>query len=127
MEIVLTEGIRGGVVLIVAAVVLGIAGLSPSLTWIPEAPVLAAFALVPLGVVAVTGYRTGMRIKRTSAGALAAALAGAAGGFAGGLTYMAFGKPAINVLVGVLAGALQGAIVGGGMAWYAIRRMPNRR
>lgn len=105
-----------------AAVVVGTAGLSPSLTWIPEAIVLAAFALVPLVVVAVTGYRTGLRVKRASAGALAAALAGAAGGCAGGLSYLAFGKPAINVVVGVVAGALAGGIVGGGMAWFANRR-----
>jgi hypothetical protein len=115
------------VILVVAAVAFGIVGLSPSLTRIPEAPLLAAGVVVEAGVLSLTGYRAGRCARLASAGALAAAIAGAAGGCAGGLTYMAFGKPAINVLVGVVAGALEGGILGGFMAWYATRRWTYRR
>src|SRR5207245_7704203 len=53
---VLSEGLREGVILGVVTVALGVAGLSPSFTWIPEVPLLAAFALVPAVLVGVAGY-----------------------------------------------------------------------
>ena len=110
---VLSEGVRGGVIIGVAAVVLGAAGLSPSFTWIPEALLLALFVLVPAAILGAVGYRTGSRERRVMPGALAGALAGAIGGVAGGLTYVAFGKPVLNVVVGLVGGALCGVIVGG--------------
>jgi hypothetical protein len=100
------------VVLGVAAVVLGAAGLSPSFTWIPEALLLALFVLVPAAILGVVGYRAGSREKGVMPGALAGALAGAIGGAVGGLTYVAFGKPVLNVVVGMVGGALGGALVG---------------
>lgn len=100
----------------------GIVGLWSSFTWVPEAPVLAGFVLVQVGTLYVTGRLAGTRGMSLMAGALAGAIAGALGGCAGGLTYVAFGKPAINVVVGLLAGALEGGIVGGGGAWLASRR-----
>lgn len=53
-------------------------------------------------------------------GALAGAIAGAIGGCVGGLTYLAFGKPALNVVLGTAAGAVGGAIVGTIGARFAI-------
>jgi len=119
---VLPEGLRGGVILGVAAVVLGVAGLSPSLTWIPEALLLALFVLVPAAILGAVGYRAGSRERRVMPGALAGALAGAIGGAVGGLTYVAFGKPMLNVLVGMVAGALAGALVGAIGAVLGVQR-----
>jgi hypothetical protein len=109
----LKEGLKEGLILGVAAVILGVAGLSPSLTWIPEALLLALFVLVPVTVLAFAGYH---------AGALGASIAGAIGGCAGGLTYVAFGKPALNVFVGTVAGAVGGAVIGAFAARFAKRQ-----
>jgi hypothetical protein len=126
--VVLSAGLRGGAILVVAAtIVFGIVGLSSSFTWVPQAPLLAGFVLVQAGTLYLTGRRAGTRAASLMAGALAGAIAGALGGCAGGLTYLAFGKPAINILVGLLAGALEGGIVGGGGAWLASRRTDYRR
>lgn len=111
--VVLSEGLLGGVILGAVAVVLGVAGLSPSFTWIPEVLLLALFVLVPAAILGVAGYRAGSRERRVIPGVLAGALAGAIGGAVGGLTYVAFGKPVLNVVVGLVGGALGGAIVGG--------------
>ena len=119
---VLSEGLREGVILGVVTVALGVAGLSPSLTWIPEVPLLAAFVLVPAVIVGVAGYRAAMREGRVTSGAVAGAIAGAIGGCAGGLTYMAFGKPALNVVLGLAAGVVGGGIVGAVGARLSTRR-----
>ena len=119
--VALSAGLRGGAILVVAAIVFGIVGLSSSFTWVPEAPLLAGFALVQVGTLYLTGRRAGTRAASLVTGAYAGAIAGALGGCAGGLTYIAFGKPAINIVVGLLAGALEGGIVGGGGAWVASR------
>jgi hypothetical protein len=111
-SVVLIEGLREGVILVVVAVALGVAGLSPSLSWIPEVPLLAAFVLVPAMIIGVAGYRAGKREGRVTSGAVAGAIAGAIGGCAGGLTYVAFGKPAVNVVLGLAAGVVGGAVVG---------------
>jgi hypothetical protein len=119
---VLWDGLRGGAILGVVAIALGVAGLSPSLSWIPEVLLLAAFVALPTGIVAAIGYRTGSRTKRVRAGVFAAAIAGAIGGCVGGLTYVAFGKPITNVLVGIVAGAVGGGIVGCAGALLSARR-----
>ena len=119
---VLSEGLREGVILGVVTVALGVAGLSPSFTWIPEVPLLAAFVLVPAVIVGVAGYRAAKREGRVTSGAVAGAIAGAIGGCAGGLTYMAFGKPALNVMLGLAAGVVGGGIVGAVGARLSTRR-----
>jgi hypothetical protein len=121
-SIVVSEGLREGVILAVVAVGLGVAGLSPSFTWIPEVLLLALLVLVPAAILGVAGYRAGSRAGGVVPGALAGALAGAIGGFVGGLTYVAFGKPVLNVVVGMVGGALGGTIVGAIGAVLSARR-----
>jgi len=111
-SVAVTEGLREGLILGVLAVALGVAGLSPSFAWIPEALLLAAFVIVPAVVLGVAGYR---------AGAMAGVIAGAIGGCVGGLTYVAFGKPVLNVAVGIVGGAVGGAILGAVGARFARR------
>ena len=121
-SVVLTEGLREGAILAVLAVALGVAGLSPSLTWIPEVPLLAAFVLVPVVIIGVAGYRAGKGEGHITSGAMAGVIAGTMGGCAGGLTYVAFGKPPLNVVLGVAAGVVGGAIVGAVGARLSTRR-----
>jgi hypothetical protein len=108
----LREGARLGLLLAPAVVVLAVLGLTPSLAWIPEVPLLGAGGLVPLLAIAIAGFRAGSRSGRAVGGLEAGALVGAIGGLVGGLCYVAFGKPALNVPVGLLAGATAGAVVG---------------
>ena len=54
-----------------AAVILGVLGLSPSLRWIPEVPLLAALVLVPAAILGLTGARVGRRAGTVRAGAFA--------------------------------------------------------
>jgi len=122
VKVVKSEGLRGGVILGAAAVVLGVAGLSPFFTWIPEAILLALFVLVPVAILGVAGYRAGSREGRVVPGAVAGGLAGAIGGVVGGLIYVAFGKPVLNVMVGLVGGVLGGATVGASGAVLALRR-----
>ena len=112
IRIVALQGARSGVALGVCAVVLAVLGLTPSLAWIPEAPLLGAAVLVPVAILGWTGFRVASRSSRLVAGVLAAALSGAIGGAVGGVAYLLFGKPALNVLVGLLTGAIGGATIG---------------
>jgi hypothetical protein len=106
------EGVRWGLLLAVGAVIFGVLGLTPSLAWIPEVPLLAAGAAVPLVLLAFAGRRVGTRTG--VAGALVAgAVAGAIGGLAGGISYVLYGKSPINVAAGLVAGALGGAAIAG--------------
>ena len=124
-EIAISAGLRFGLLLGLVVVVLGVLGLSPSAAWIPEVLLLAAFAFFPIAIVGVTGFRVGRLERSLAAGALAGAIAGGIGGCIGGLTYVAFGKPVVNVLVGLIAGLAVGAIVGAAGAWFAVRRVPD--
>ena len=108
----MAEGWRWGLLLAAFAIVFGILGLTPSLTWIPEVPLLIAGAVGPVLILAAAGWRAASRSRQARVGALAGALAGAIGGLAGGLSYGAVGKPVVNVAVGAIAGALGGALVG---------------
>lgn len=87
----------------VFAVVFAVLGLTPSLSWIPEAPLLIIAFVVPVGGLVIAGYRGGVG---------AGTLAGAMTGLAGGLAYVAFGKSFVNVPVGLVAGFLAGAVLG---------------
>jgi hypothetical protein len=111
-RVVLSEGIRGGVVLALAAVVLAVLGLTPSLSWIPEVPLMVVAVLVPIVVLGITGFRAGSRWSRLEAGGMAGAVAGGIGGLVGGLSYVVFGKSLLNIAVGLILGAIGGAIVG---------------
>lgn len=108
----LLGGVRWGLVLAVFAITFGILGLTPSLAWIPEVPLLVVGAVVPMLVLAQAGLQAGSRSGKP-AGLAAGAVAGAIGGIAGGLCYVAYGKPVLNIAIGLLAGALGGAAIGG--------------
>jgi hypothetical protein len=108
----LLEGARWGLLLAVFAVVFGILGLTTSLAWIPEVPLLLAGVVVPVLVLTAAGSRAASRSGRTVSGLVAGAVAGAMGGIAGGLCYVAYGKPALNVAVALIAGTTGGAVIG---------------
>jgi hypothetical protein len=115
-QIVFTEGVRAGLALGLCVGVLAILGLAPSMSWIPEVPLLGVAILLPLAVYGLTGYRAGKRSGRTLAGAMAGSVAGAISGGVGGVAYVIFGKSVLNVAVGLLLGAVGGAIVGAAAA-----------
>lgn len=123
---VLSEGLLGGAILSVVAIVLGVLGLSPTFSWIPEALLFAAFVLVPVGILGAIGGRAGMHSGRVMAGTLAGLIAGAIAGCVGGLTYVAFGKPVVNV-IDTIGGALGGGIAGTVGAVLDLRRQPAQR
>lgn len=111
-RIVLSEGIRGGVALAFAAIVFAVLGLTPSLRWIPEVPLILAAILVLIVGLGVVGYRAGSRWSRLEAGAMAGAVAGGSAGLVGGLCYVLFGKSLLNVVVGLILGTIGGTIIG---------------
>jgi predicted DNA repair protein MutK len=115
-QIVFTEGVRAGLALSACVVVLAILGLTPSMSWIPEVPLLGVAILLPLAGYGLTGYRVGKRSGRTLAGAMAGGVAGVVSGGVGGVAYVIFGKSVLNVVVGLLLGAVGGAIVGAAAA-----------
>ncbi len=82
----LAEGVRGGIALSLAVILLAVLGLTPSLRWIPEVPLIVA----------------------------AIAVAGGISGAVGGIAYVLFGKPLLNVVVGLLLGAIGGGVIGAG-------------
>jgi hypothetical protein len=111
------EGMRVGAVLAVCVVVLAILGLTPSLSWIPEVPLIGTAILLPIVAYVLTGFWQGRRSGRLLAGAVAGAVAGSISGAAGGLSYVLFGKSPINVLVGLVLGAAGGTAAGAVGAW----------
>ena len=120
-EPVLT-GLRVGVVLAVAVVVLALVGLTPSFSWIPEVPLLLSAALIPLIGFAFAGYRSASTSHRVLDGMIAGSVAGLLSGAIGGLSYILFGKPLLNVIVGPAIGAVGGAFVGAVAGFLALRR-----
>ena len=110
----LAEGLGGGIVLSIAVILLAILGLTPSLRWIPEVPLIAVAIAAPVAGYALTGYRAGRRTGRSAAGALAGAVAGGISGAVGGIAYVLFGKPLLNIVVGLLLGAIAGGVIGAG-------------
>ncbi|GAC1511337.1 MAG: hypothetical protein NVS1B3_14410 [Candidatus Dormibacteraceae bacterium] len=115
-------GVGAGAILAAFAILFAILGLTPSLAWIPELPLLAIAGAVPIVLLTVTGYRASQGSGMILMGAIAGATAGGIGGFAGGAAYVVYGKPALNVLVGTIAGAVAGVVLGAGGAWVAARR-----
>src|SRR6266550_7441499 len=108
----LREGVRGGIVLSIAVILLAILGLTPSLRWIPEVPLIAVAIAAPVAGYALTGYVAGRRSGRLAAGALAGAVAGGISGTVGGIAYVVFGKALLNIVVGLLLGVIAGGILG---------------
>ena len=115
-------GLRVGVVLAAAVVVLAVVGLTPSFSWIPEVPFVLVATLIPLLGFGFAGYRSASASHRALDGMIAGAVAGLLSGTIGGLSYVAFGKPLLNVFVGSVIGAVGGALVGAVVAFFVLRR-----
>ena len=110
----MAEGVWGGIALSLAVILLALLGLTPSLRWIPEVPLIVAAIAVPVAGYALTGYRAGRRSGRMAAGALAGAVAGCISGAVGGIAYVLFGKSLLNIVVGLLLRAVAGGVIGAG-------------
>jgi hypothetical protein len=121
----LTAGVRAGAVLAALAILFAILGLTPSLSWIPEVPLLTIAGVMPIAVLTVTGYRAWKSSGLILMSAIAGGTAGGIGGCAGGVAYVLFGKPAVNVVAGTIVGVVAGvalAAVGALVAAKRIRR-----
>ena len=118
----MTAGVRPGAVLAAFAVLFAILGLTPSLSWIPEIPLLTIAGLVPIALLVLTGYRAWKSLRMILMAAIAGATAGGIGGFAGGVAYVVYGKPALNVVVGTIVGVAAGAALGAAGAMVAARK-----
>jgi hypothetical protein len=118
----LTAGVRAGAALAVFAILFAILGLTPSLSWIPEVPVLTIAGLVPIALLTVTGYRTWKKSGSILMGAIAGATAGGIGGCTGGMAYVFFGQPLFNVVAGTIVCVVAGAVLGAVGALVAARR-----
>ena len=114
-------GLRVGAVLAAAAVVLAVVGLTPSFSWVPELALLLTATLIPVIGFGFAGYRSAAQSHRALDGMIAGAVAGLLSGLVGGLSYVAFGKPLLNVIVGAAIGAVGGAVVGAIAALLAVR------
>ncbi|MDQ2923708.1 MAG: hypothetical protein M3Q90_05380 [Candidatus Dormibacteraeota bacterium] len=118
----MTAGVGPGIVLAVFAIVFAILGLTPSLSWIPEIPLLIIAGSVPIALLLATGYRAWKSFRITQMAATAGAAAGGIGGCAGGVAYVVYGKPALNGVVGTIVGIAAGVALGTVGAWVAARR-----
>src|SRR2546429_1031833 len=110
----LREGVRGGIVLSIAVILLAILGLTPSLRWIPEVPLIAVAIAAPVAGYALTGYWAGRRTGRTAAGVLAGAVAGGMSGGVGGVAYGLFCKPPLQLRGGLPLGGISRGVSGPG-------------
>jgi hypothetical protein len=119
----LIGGVVAGAVLAAFAILFGVLGLTPSLSWIPEIPLLTIAGVVPIAVLTVAGYRAFRSSRTIVMGAIANATAGGIGGFPGGMTYVMFGKSALDVVAGTILGIAAGAALGGVGALVASRRL----
>ena len=120
------EGLRGGTLLAGFSLAFAVLGLTPSLSWIPEIPLLTVAGLAPLLLLAYTGRRVALGGGTRRAGSLAGAVAGAIGGLTGGVAYVLYGKSAINVVVGTVVGIVLGASLGAAGSHWGIRRQADK-
>jgi hypothetical protein len=118
----LTAGVRAGAALAAFAILFAILGLTPSLSWIPEVPLLTVAGVVPIALLTLTGYRAWKSSGLILMGAIAGATAGGIGGCAGGVAYVVLGKPVFNVVAGTIVGIGAGAALGAVGAMVAARR-----
>ena len=119
--------LEGALLLTACAVAFAILGLTPSLSWIPEIPLLVAAAIIPTLLLVWTGTRAARSRRSVAAGLIAAALAGAVGGLAGGAAYVAYGKSIANLLVGLAVGLGVGASLGALAAAIVLRPLQRPR
>jgi hypothetical protein len=119
-------GLRVGVVVAAAVLILAVVGLTSSFLWVPEVPLLLVAVLVPVLGYGFAGYRAASSSRRAADGLVAGAVAGTLSGAIGGLSYVAFGKPLLNALVGPLIGAVGGAVVGVVAALLTVRGTGRR-
>jgi hypothetical protein len=110
--VILGDGLRSGALLSLCSIALAMLGLTPALSWIPELPLLGTAILLPVGILAWTGWRAASRAGRLTAGPLTGALAGAIGGVVAGIAFVITGKPALNIAVGLVGGTLSGSAIG---------------
>ena len=108
----LPEGIWGGLALGVAVVIFAVLGLTPSLSWIPEGPLVTIAILVAMLGYGLIGFRVRAQTGRLATASAAAAVAGGISGAVGGITYTLFGKSVLNIAVGLTLGAIGGGIIG---------------
>jgi len=101
---------------------LAIVGLTPSLSWFPEVPLILTALLIPVLGYGLAGYRSASVSHQLLDGVIAGAVAGIISGAVGGMTYVVFGKPLLNAVVGPVVGAVGGSVVGGLAALVALRR-----
>jgi hypothetical protein len=94
----LSEGLRAGIMLGAFVVVVGVLGLGPAASWIPEAPLVTVAIAVPVIGLTLTGFRGFRRTGHLRAGALAGALAGAITGVVGGLAFLALDQSFIDTV-----------------------------
>ena len=122
-SIILREGLRAGILLAGFSLAFAVLGLTPSLSWIPEVPLLIMAALVPFFLLLYTGRRVGKGGSGPGSASLAGAVAGGIGGLTGGVGYLLYGKSAINVGVGIVVGIVSGALLGAtGFHWGKSRQ-----
>jgi hypothetical protein len=84
----LAEGLRAGIALGAFVIVVGVLGLGPTVSWLPEAPLVTVAIAVPVIGLTLTGFRSFRRQGRLRAGLLTGALAGAIVGLVGGLAFL---------------------------------------
>jgi hypothetical protein len=94
----LSEGRRAGLVLGAFVVVVGVLGLGPTVSWLPEAPLVTVAIAVPVIGLALTGFRGFRRAGHLSAGILAGTLAGAITGVVAGLALLALDQVFIDTV-----------------------------
>ena len=117
-------GVRSGLALGVCVIGLAVIGLTPALSFVPEAPLVSIAIVLPIVTFALTGSRAAVRAGRWSDGALAGAVAGSISGGIGGIAYVVFGKSALNIVIGLALGAIGGAVIAGAAAITTRARRP---
>jgi hypothetical protein len=94
----LAEGLRAGIALGAFVIVVGALGLGPTVSWLPEAPlVTVAIAVLVIGLT-LTGFRGFRRAGHLRVGMLNGALAGAITGVVGGLAFLVLDQTFIDTV-----------------------------
>lgn len=91
-SIVMSEGVRSGLLLGGLIVGFAVLGIAPAFSTLPEAPLVALAVAVPVVGYVWTGFRARRKAGRFTAGALAGTLAGAISGTIAGLAYLALNQ-----------------------------------
>jgi hypothetical protein len=94
----LREGVRAGVLLGAFVIVVGVLGLGPASSWIPEAPLVMVTIAIPVLGLALVGFRGFRRAGQLRAGSLTGMLAGAITGVVGGLAFLALDQIFIDTV-----------------------------